>query len=57
MREMLPELKQLPGMPWNRIASEMRANIQLGLVAGERRQAEAPCASRACSRARRHRDG
>ncbi len=35
MREMLPELNQLPGIPWNRIASEMRANIRLGLVAGE----------------------
>ena len=43
MREMLPELNQLPGVPWNRIASEMRANIRLGLVAGECvREAEAP---------------
>ena len=43
MREMLPELNELPGMPWNRIAGEMRANIRLGLAAGECvRQAEEP---------------
>ena len=35
MREILPELNQIPEVPWNRIAAEMRANIHLGLVAGE----------------------
>jgi hypothetical protein len=35
MREVLPELNQIPEVPWNRIAAEMRANIHLGLVAGE----------------------
>ncbi len=34
MREILPELSQIPEVPWNRIAAEMRANIHLGLVAG-----------------------
>jgi hypothetical protein len=35
VREMLPELNEIPGLPWNRIADEMRANIRLGLAAGE----------------------
>jgi len=35
MRELLPELTELPEVPWNRIAAEMRANIRLGLAAGE----------------------
>jgi hypothetical protein len=35
MREILPELADLPEVPWNRIAAEMRANIRLGLAAGE----------------------
>ena len=35
VREVLPELKQMPEIPWNRIAAEMRANIRLGLAAGE----------------------
>ena len=35
LREALPELKQIPEVPWNRIAAEMRANIRLGLAAGE----------------------
>jgi hypothetical protein len=34
-RETLPELNQTPEVPWNRIAAEMRANIRLGLAAGE----------------------
>ena len=34
-RETLPELNQIPEVPWNRIAAEMRANIRLGLAAGE----------------------
>src|ERR1035437_6962644 len=35
LREALPELNQIPEVPWNRIAAEMRANIRLGLAAGE----------------------
>src|SRR4051794_3632779 len=35
VREMMPELNEIPGLPWNRIADEMRANIHLGLAAGE----------------------
>jgi hypothetical protein len=35
MREILPELNELPELNWNRIAGEMRANIRLGLAAGE----------------------
>ena len=35
-REMLPGLAEPPDdLPWNRIAAEMRANIRLGLSAGE----------------------
>ena len=34
MREALPEWAELPDVQWNRIAGEMRANIQLGLAAG-----------------------
>jgi hypothetical protein len=34
-RETLPELNQIPDVPWNRIAAEMRANIRLGLAAGD----------------------
>lgn len=35
LRETLPELSQIPEISWNRIAAEMRANIRLGLAAGE----------------------
>jgi hypothetical protein len=35
LRETLPELNQMPEVPWNRMAAEMRANIRLGLAAGE----------------------
>jgi len=35
VRDVLPELNQMPEVPWNRIALEMRANIRLGLAAGE----------------------
>ena len=35
LRETLPELKQIPGVPWNRIAADMRGNIRLRLAAGE----------------------
>jgi hypothetical protein len=34
LRESLPRLNQIPEVPWNRIAAEMRANIRLGLSAG-----------------------
>jgi anti-sigma factor RsiW len=35
LRETLPELNQIPEVPWNRLAADMRANIRLGLAAGE----------------------
>jgi hypothetical protein len=35
VRELLPELNEIPDVPWNRLAAEMRANIRLGLAAGE----------------------
>lgn len=35
MRDLLPELSEMPALPWNRLAGEMRANIRLGLAAGE----------------------
>ncbi|MBZ5729149.1 MAG: hypothetical protein LAP87_29760 [Acidobacteriia bacterium] len=35
MREILPELAEIPEIPWNRLAAEMKANIRLGLSAGE----------------------
>ena len=35
LRDMLPELKQIPEVPWNRIAADMRGNIRVGLAAGE----------------------
>ena len=35
MRDVLPELGQLPEVHWNRLAAEMKANIRLGLAAGE----------------------
>lgn len=34
-RGTLLELSELPAMPWNRLALEMKANIRLGLAAGE----------------------
>ena len=42
IREALPELAELPAVPWNRIAAEMRANIRLGLAAGECVRESAP---------------
>lgn len=33
--EILPELAEIPEVPWNRLAAEMKANIRLGLEAGE----------------------
>jgi hypothetical protein len=35
MRDLLPGLSEMPELPWNRLAGEMRANIRLGLAAGE----------------------
>ena len=35
MREIVPDLAEIPEVPWNRLAAEMRANIRLGLSAGE----------------------
>jgi hypothetical protein len=35
MRELLPRLSEMPELSWNRLAGEMRANIRLGLAAGE----------------------
>ena len=34
-RDNLVGLNELPAVPWNRLAAEMRANIRLGLAAGE----------------------
>ena len=34
-REMMVELAEIPEVPWNRLAAEMKANIRLGLAAGE----------------------
>jgi hypothetical protein len=44
VRALMPELGEIPELPWNRLAEEMRANIRLGLSAGEcvREAAEAP---------------
>jgi hypothetical protein len=35
MRELLPGLAELPEISWNRMAAEIKANIRLGLEAGE----------------------
>ena len=35
MRELLPELAELPEIAWNRMAAEIKANVRLGLEAGE----------------------
>jgi len=35
VRGILPELSAIPEAPWNRLAAEMKANIRLGLAAGE----------------------
>ena len=35
VREELAALKELPEISWNRLAIEMKANIRLGLAAGE----------------------
>ena len=33
--EILPQLSEMPEVPWNRLSAEMKANIRLGLAAGE----------------------
>ena len=35
LRNSISELEELPELPWNVMAAEMRANIRLGLSAGE----------------------
>jgi hypothetical protein len=35
LRQVLPGLNEIPEVPWNRLAADMRANIRLGLAAGE----------------------
>ena len=40
MREVLPDLNEIPEIAWNRLAAEMKANIRLGLAAGECVRAE-----------------
>jgi hypothetical protein len=35
LREILPELGEMPEVPWNRLSAEMKANVRLGLAAGE----------------------
>ena len=35
LSEVLPQIDPLPGLNWGRMAAEMRANIRLGLAAGE----------------------
>jgi hypothetical protein len=35
LRAILPELAETPELSWNRLAAEMKANIRLGLAAGE----------------------
>jgi hypothetical protein len=42
LRDFVPELKEIPEVPWNRLAAEMRANIRLGLAAGECVRSSAP---------------
>lgn len=35
VRDGLVDLNELPALPWHRMAAEMKANIRLGLAAGE----------------------
>jgi hypothetical protein len=35
IRDIVPELAEIPEISWNRLSAEMRANIRLGLEAGE----------------------
>jgi hypothetical protein len=41
-REIVPELAEIPEISWNRLSAEMRANIRLGLEAGECVRASEP---------------
>ena len=34
-RRILPDLAEMPEVPWNRLAAEMKANIRLGVEAGQ----------------------
>ena len=42
VRRMMPRLAEVPDLPWGRLAAEMKANINLGLAAGECVRAEEP---------------
>lgn len=42
LREILPELAETPEAPWTRLAAEMKANIRLGVAAGECVRGAAP---------------
>jgi hypothetical protein len=42
LRQILPDLREIPEVPWNRLAAEMKANIRLGLEAGQCVRAEDP---------------
>jgi hypothetical protein len=35
LRDIVPELAEMPDVPWTRLSAEMKANIRLGLAAGE----------------------
>jgi hypothetical protein len=35
LRQEMGDLSELPGISWNRLAAEMKANIRVGLAAGE----------------------
>jgi hypothetical protein len=53
LREVLADLNETPEISWKRLASEMRANIRLGLAAGECVRAEdKPLRHSLCSGAR-----
>jgi hypothetical protein len=42
LREIVPDVAGIPEVPWNRLAAEMKANIRLGLAAGECVRADEP---------------
>jgi hypothetical protein len=47
VRDAVPELRDIPEIPWQHLSAEMTANIRLGLAAGECvRQGEAPLRDR-----------
>jgi hypothetical protein len=45
IRQHLPSLAESPELHWNRLAAEMKANIRLGLAAGECVRADEPAAA------------